>query len=314
MLLLSFVYNARTLRQVRMHLFGADKEKRANAIELLDVVITGQLKWQLFPLLEDLPLIQKAEKMAEHFPQPDHSVAQILGFIVSDKCNFVNAWTKSVAIYTLKDGGDWKAEEHLAACLQHEHPLVKETACWVMAQLQPALLNSYIQTEKNPEKQAFMKEIMQQRDNKLFQIEKVLLLKTVSIFNHTSEEILAEIANIAEEMQVKAGEPIFAKGDDGDCMYIIYRGEVRVHDGDHTFATMKDRDFFGELSLLDPEPRSASVTAIADTFLLKLSQETFYEIMADRIEVVKGILKILVQRLRNQNTQIAALNAAKQQK
>jgi CRP-like cAMP-binding protein len=90
-------------------------------------------------------------------------------------------------------------------------------------------------------------------------------------------------------------------------MFIIYSGSVWVHDGEHTLAELKTRDFFGELSLLDTEPRSASVTALEDTFLLRLDQHAFYEIMADRIEVTREIMKILCRRLRAQNQAVAQM-------
>ncbi len=95
-------------------------------------------------------------------------------------------------------------------------------------------------------------QIDSENKHKLFQIEKVLLLKTVSIFKDTSEEILTEIASILEEVDLKEGETVFEKGTEGDCMYVIFSGKVKVHDGESIFAHLSDRDFFGELSLLDP--------------------------------------------------------------
>jgi CRP-like cAMP-binding protein len=91
-------------------------------------------------------------------------------------------------------------------------------------------------------------------------------------------------------------------------MFIIYSGSVKVHDGDLTFAILKSRDFFGELSLLDTEPRSASVTALEDSLLLRIDQQAFYEIMSDRSEVIREIMKILCRRLRKQNQEVAKLN------
>ncbi len=141
--------------------------------------------------------------------------------------------------------------------------------------------------------------------NKLLAIEKVMALKTTSIFKETMEDILVDIASILQEVQVKEGHCIFEKNDLGTCMYIIYEGLVKVHDGEFTFAELKTRDFFGELSLLDTEPRSASVTAISDSLLLRLDQHAFYEIMADRTEVTREIMKILCRRLRFQNQLVA---------
>jgi len=189
--------------------------------------------------------------------------------------------------------------------------LIQETAAIVLHSLNPRKLNQLAKYAPQPQGailQSIQKRMeSEEKAHKLFQVEKVLLLKTVSIFQDTSEEILAEIAGVLEEVELKAGESMFHKGDEGDCMYVIFDGHVKVHDGDSIFAHLGEREFFGELSLLDPEPRSASITALADTFLLQLHQDAFYEIMADRIEVVKGILKILVRRLRDQNNLIHGL-------
>lgn len=132
-------------------------------------------------------------------------------------------------------------------------------------------------------------------------IEKVLLLKSLSIFAETPETVLAEVAEILEEEEFEQGKNIFQADDEAHCMYIIFRGEVRIHKGEHTFALLKENDFFGELSMLDTETRSASATANTETLLLKIDQEPFYELMESRIEVAKGIIKTLCKRLKAMN-------------
>lgn len=81
-------------------------------------------------------------------------------------------------------------------------------------------------------------------------------------------------------------------------MYIIIPGKVRVYDGDKTINVLGEREIFGEQGLLDPEPRSASVTALEETGLFRLDRDAFYELMASDIEVVRGIMHVLCQRLR----------------
>lgn len=136
---------------------------------------------------------------------------------------------------------------------------------------------------------------------RLLLIEKVLLLKSLSIFNETPETVLAEVAEILEEEEFTAGKDIFQSGELAQCMYIIFKGEVRIHAQNQTLAILKENDFFGELSLLDTDTRSASATAVNDALLLKIDQEPFYELMESRIEVAKGIIKTLCRRLRAQN-------------
>ena len=123
-------------------------------------------------------------------------------------------------------------------------------------------------------------------------------LRSVSIFAGTPDKVLAEISAVLEELHFQAGEQIFAKGDLGDCLYVIAAGQVRVHDDERTLNMLGAGDIFGEMSALDPEVRSASITAVTDTQLLRLERGPLYRVMAQRIEVAQGIMHVLAQRLR----------------
>ena len=129
-------------------------------------------------------------------------------------------------------------------------------------------------------------------------IEKVITLKAVHMFAEASEDDLADVAAILEEVSYRQGDVIFEKGEVGDSLYIIIEGRVRVYDGERTIVHLGERDIFGELALLDPEPRFASIAADQDTRLFRLDREAFLELMAGNIEIVRGVLHVLCERLR----------------
>ena len=133
----------------------------------------------------------------------------------------------------------------------------------------------------------------------LLPLEKVLILKTISFFSYIPDNILEEIISIIEEVKFKAEEEIVEKGEMGRSMYIITSGQVRVHDGEHIITYLENRAFFGETSVLDTKPWSASVTAEQETCLLRLDQEPLYELMADRFELANGIIYALIRQIRN---------------
>jgi CRP/FNR family cyclic AMP-dependent transcriptional regulator len=137
--------------------------------------------------------------------------------------------------------------------------------------------------------------------NRLLLVEKVLVLKSLNLFKDTPENILADLAPLMKEIEYEQGTEIFKEGETGDCMYIIEQGNIRIHKGNTTLAILKDKEVFGELSLLDADTRSASATADTDCTLYKIDQEPFYELLDERPEVAKGFIKILCQRLRNMN-------------
>ncbi len=135
-------------------------------------------------------------------------------------------------------------------------------------------------------------------------IEKILILKTVDIFAELGDATLADLAAVASEVELAPGETLFEKGDTGTSMYVVARGRVRVHDGEVTFVELGERRFFGELAMIDAEQRSASVTALEETVLLRIGQAAFYELMADSSEVAEAILKALCARIRRRSADV----------
>jgi HEAT repeat protein len=312
MFLLSYIYEAKTILKAKDNYFLNSSEKKANAIEILDVVTSQELTAKMLPLLEDFSLPNQIKLLNTFYPQKQLSFQEYLQHVLAEKnVPDINPWTYAVILLLIRK---LKLKELIPIVYQsilNPYPLIVETALWTLMDLEPMLYERYLEDYKGEQLPSIKKimETIEQRtmNTKLLIIEKVMILKTTDIFSETSEEILVDIASILIEEQVKAGDTVVNKGETGTCMYIIYEGKVRVFDGDHTFAHLGSRDFFGELSLLDAEPRSASVAAIEDTFLLRLDQHTFFEILADRIEVTREILKILCRRLRSQNQAVADL-------
>jgi CRP-like cAMP-binding protein len=130
-------------------------------------------------------------------------------------------------------------------------------------------------------------------------VEKVLFLKSVDLFRALAGEELAQIAEIAEEQPFAAGEQVFAEGEPGDALYLVVEGAVKVHRGQRQLAHLGVRDVFGEMAVLDSEPRSASVTAVSDAVLLKIARDDFRDILQERPEIGMGIVKVLSRRLRD---------------
>ena len=130
-------------------------------------------------------------------------------------------------------------------------------------------------------------------------LEKAMILKSVDLFTSIPSQELIRVAQIAEEEEYQPGTSLCKEGDFGDCMYIIANGKVKVHKGDRTLVELEKGAFVGDMALLDQEPRSADLTISAETTLLKISQDSFYELMSSNFEIMNGILKIISSRLRD---------------
>lgn len=130
-------------------------------------------------------------------------------------------------------------------------------------------------------------------------VEKVLFLKSIDLFSQIPGEDLAQVALISSEESHEEGDEIFGEGEQGDTLYLVIDGRVRVHKADRVIAELGERECFGEMAILDAAPRSASVTALTPVSFLKIAREDFQEIMTDKPEIALGIIKVLTRRLRD---------------
>lgn len=135
--------------------------------------------------------------------------------------------------------------------------------------------------------------------------DRVRLLQVMRFFAGAHEAALPVVAAALEPIRLEAGQVLFQKGDVGDSLYVIVEGRVRIHDGELTFNELGLGDVVGEMAVLDEAPRSASVTALEVTELLRLRQETLYNLIENHVGVARGIIQVLTRHLRNRVSDVA---------
>jgi HEAT repeat protein len=288
--LLSFLYDRRVVLQARDNLSLPSAEKRAYALEVLDVLLSPDLKAQVFPLLSDSAPAQKLQQLKPEYPQPHWDRTRCLEEIMIAAPGRFSTWTRACALYAVARLPAPALRERVIAAQSAAEPLVRETATWALRHLDGVESDC-------------------QEETMLTTIEKVIALKQASIFASTPDETLAAIAPYLEETLLQAGETIIEKGDLGDSMYLIVTGRVRVHDEEHTLNHLAAGEVFGEMAVLDAEPRMASVTAVEDAQLLCLAQEPLHEVMEDRSEVGRGLVRVLSQHLREVTSDLSQARA-----
>ena len=140
------------------------------------------------------------------------------------------------------------------------------------------------------------------------------LLKGVELFSELNEEQLGMIANLVIVKNFNRDETVVLEGDDSvQALYLIATGSVQVYmtgiDGRETILSFLERgDFFGEMSLIDGEPRSASVRTVTDAKLLVIHRESFLSLIRKTPEIAMALMSELCKRLRKANKQIGSLS------
>ncbi len=133
------------------------------------------------------------------------------------------------------------------------------------------------------------------------------LLAQIPLFDTLSREDTEALAKRLTEQKYKAGQKVFDKNDKGSSMYIVLSGAAQIFlpgDGDERviLKDVRTGEYFGELSLFDDKPRSASVAASTDTILLELTREEFAEHLGRSRTAAMAILAEMAERLRETNS------------
>ncbi len=305
--LLSFLHDRNVIQKAKTAYGSPDKENRANALEYLENIIDRDLKMKLFPMLEDIPGDHKIELLSKLMEPDAHQSRQgIINSILREKNNPFLQWTKAITLYKFCLQFDEKIHGRY---LISGNKLLSECAESANKTLLATNKKNQILTDMKEEKHHGHKGHSEKES--MLEIEKILILKSANMFAATPENILVGIAGIAREERKRKGEDIFVKDDLGNCLYIICEGDISIHIDGKELSVLHSRDLFGELALLDPEPRSATATALNDCLLLRIDQLEFNELIEERPEVAQGILTILSRRIRSQNTLIGELQARK---
>ncbi|MGE5658210.1 MAG: Crp/Fnr family transcriptional regulator [Actinomycetota bacterium] len=143
----------------------------------------------------------------------------------------------------------------------------------------------------------------------LTSVERLLFVRGVPIFKELRDDFLVRLASVMDELSFPAKYTIFTEGQEGRSLYIVVSGKVRVHIGDRDLAQLEQGACFGEMSLFDAEPRSASITTLEKCECLMLTQMQLYDAIDETPGIAVNIIRLLSRRIRELNQKLNAKQA-----
>jgi AAA family ATP:ADP antiporter len=297
--LLACLGDRQNLRQVRQALDDPSPDRRSYALEIIDTQLPQELKPALIPLLDTSMPEKRLQRLAGHFPQRRMSAEQRLEEIANRPLDWNTAWLAATAFY---------AARKLHSAWQNQvDGRIKEIEDALTRDMQaPDFSRAGASSTRTAG-------AVPEGETMYSLIERVLILKKSSLFSETPDDALAEVAQTLKEASYPAGQLIIEKNAPGNSMYMIASGKVRVFDGGRTINYLEEGDVFGEMAVLDPAPRSASVEAVVDSDLLQIDQVQLFELIESRLEVARGIIQVLSRHLRNRMRDLDRLENVQEQ-
>ncbi len=126
---------------------------------------------------------------------------------------------------------------------------------------------------------------------------KVELIKRAPLFAQCSKRELEAVAAVADELDVRQGKELTVQGRPGREFFVLVEGEADVKQNGRKIATLKDGDFFGEISLVSNRPRTATVVATTPARVLVITDRAFRRLMEKSPGIQAKVLQALAERL-----------------
>jgi CRP/FNR family cyclic AMP-dependent transcriptional regulator len=141
----------------------------------------------------------------------------------------------------------------------------------------------------------------------------ITVLKTIPLFSELSDQELREIQRVAVRQTFKKDNMILIEEEVGSTMFIILDGRVKIsrlsdEGREVILSILSEGDFFGEMSILDGQTRSANVVTLSDSEILIIRREDFLQMLHDYPQIAINLLKELAHRLRRSDSQIKSLS------
>jgi CRP/FNR family transcriptional regulator, cyclic AMP receptor protein len=129
-------------------------------------------------------------------------------------------------------------------------------------------------------------------------LDRAIALHQAPLFAALSPDELLPLAELCADVDLDAGERLFAEGEPGDSLYVVALGRVAVEQGGQRVAELGVGECVGELAALDWEPRSATVVALEPCELVRLERDDLLDQLGDHPEILQALAVVLTARLR----------------
>ncbi len=306
-MLLSILYDPESIQLVKDNIETKTSEGIAFALELLDIFISNELKPKLFPLFDDIPVMDKLRQLQIYYPRQTYNPIQLLNYILNRNYNQNNRWTKACAIHSLAQLDDFRVSKGLLAQLFNPDILLQEASAWVIYHKDKEAYKRVIERLPEDTKRKLNESIEKNKlldgldDGFYLKIEIGMLLKTIPVFKPIRGMLLAELIDTMKTHNLDTGQVInFNKGDDSKPILIVADGKAIIKSGIDSLFELDTHDVFGEIFVLNDNLDISELEATEESVIFEISLSDFYNTLANHHELAQEFIDSVSKNLKKE--------------
>ncbi len=288
-MLLTMLYDTHSIQLVKENIDSGTPEGIAYAVELLDVFLSDQLKQRVIPVLDDLTDNERISRLEDIYPRVRLDAKLVLKFLINRDFTQTNRWTKACVLYQI---GLMKIRDFqldLIAQLFNPDELVCEVAAWSLHQINP---KEYEDNSKRLgiQKKRKLDHAILAKEGKEMLFERILFLSKIELFQQIPGIVLSYVADISDEIYVKAGEIIVLDDQQNESFYLVVSGGLDLFRGGELVAHYTEGQFVGEMVVKEGFANFNNARITEDSLLMKFDKNQFYELLSDHVKLADQFL------------------------
>jgi len=237
-LLLSLLYDAKTIQHIRENIQSQDKNAKIYALEVCDMTVSEDIKELFLPLFEDISISERLHRFASRFPQEKLTVRERIKDIVNKDYTKINTWTKTCAIelfgQTVKSPSS-DSTEFLSANIVNPDNLISEMAGWQLSRLDQkyylSTIGNFQKTEPQKIEKVSRKISVKEKGDVSLIFEKVMIMKNSELFAPVTDMVLVNLARSIDESNSQNPEDLFIQSESQE-LKIPFEKLIEVMAGD----------------------------------------------------------------------------------
>jgi len=306
-MLLSMIYDQHSIKLIRSNIESGTNEGITYALELLDVLLSEDLKDRIIPLFDDISNQDKIKRLQVFFPHILGDFEDIIKQIINKEFNQINRWSKTLAIYWVGVQKEEKMLYELISNLFNPDPLIRDTSAWSLYQLNPEYYHEHsprIGKDKKADLDSMIlkkEEIRHLNFSKPLSIEKAFFLNELPIFKNLPISFLINLLDYTAEVYLRKDQKLKIAEETNNYFYIIYDGYVNLEQRDVTINNLNSREFLGEFLVDEMAENEITIHPLVDTILIKIYKDKLYELFSNDHEVALNFLNFITNGIPKAN-------------
>jgi ATP/ADP translocase/HEAT repeat protein len=310
-MLLSMIFDPYSINLIRSNIDSGTSEGITYAIELLDVLLTEDLKDRIIPLFDDISNQDKIKRLQVFYPHMLGDFHDVIKQIINKEFNQINRWSKTLALYWVGTNQDESLLYELISNLFNPDPLIRDTSAWSLYQINPQYYEENVPRIGKERKMELDLMIMGRKEKYGFSqvrpltIDKAFFLSRLKTFRQLPRSFVVNLIDYIEEVHLHRDQKYIITEETNTYFYIIYEGFINLIRKGVVLNNLSKGEFIGEFLIETIAENEITIHPLSNVVLLRIPKEKLYELLSNDHEMALTFLDQISKNIQPEDEHMA---------